>query len=746
MNILTNKKVTDKNRFSSLTQNWLISYVSILLLPILFCFLYGIHTYHSVKEQNIGILQKNLSQKAAMAEEYIENITSHYYTLYLNTSVQKIQSLTKALTPTEKYYLMQLQDEIQNLINTQSKLSNIIIYFPKVQIMVDKKTYCTYELATKMDAPPIEVSLIDDLLFSIKELNASKFTYYAKDNHLFLASWMHSTSFGEISSMIVFELKSQTLLDCLQTDIEGTSFMITNSSNVLFYQDEFLLDLLADMPKQLPEISQNSIQNKNHYLFAIASSCLEDFFYVYITEKNSYDHALTSIITFFLIIMLLSLLLGSLLITYFIKKNYQPVKEIITHINPKQSSFTNEYNIILDTLKSNSSELKRQQQILSNNYLMKMLNGEIMYEENTSNHSNFHPVISESHLCISLIELKDCSVNDKELYLFIIKNVLAERLSSSQYTIQFCMFSSRVAAIISCDAPQKQFMEDIHEQHRFLHDFIQKNSSISLTIGISDHWTSKERLHLAYAQAKETLEYTNFYQCNPVYLHSQLPELNSLTSINIYNTRDVISLISSENENELAQYFDNLYHKFCAQPTSLAEGKNLIYYYRQLLTELQHFLRSKYLADCPEYCNQTDETFFHLSLEEAASLTKEAFLNAKELISTHKSNHMLLLVQQVRTYINNNYFDVNMNQTTIANHFHITPAYLSQKFKDEYDTSIIQYLYSVRIEQSLKLLMEKKLKISEIAIIVGFSNTNSYIRVFKQFQGVSPGKYIELQE
>jgi len=83
-----------------------------------------------------------------------------------------------------------------------------------------------------------------------------------------------------------------------------------------------------------------------------------------------------------------------------------------------------------------------------------------------------------------------------------------------------------------------------------------------------------------------------------------------------------------------------------------------------------------------------------------------------------------------------------MNQTSIANYFHITPAYLSQKFKDEYKISMVQYLYSVRIEHSLLHLKEKKLKISEIAVIVGFSNTNSYIRVFKQFMGVSPGKFI----
>ena len=154
-------------------------------------------------------------------------------------------------------------------------------------------------------------------------------------------------------------------------------------------------------------------------------------------------------------------------------------------------------------------------------------------------------------------------------------------------------------------------------------------------------------------------------------------------------------------------------------------------------------MNTKYPANGLNAPELSKDNFLKLKPTEAAELTKNFFLEAREFIFAHKNNHMLLLVQQVRSYIDNNYFDVNMNQTTIADYFHITPAYLSQKFKDEYNISMIQYLYSVRIQESLKLLREKKLKVSEIALIVGFSNTNSFIRVFKQSMGISPGKYTE---
>ena len=73
----------------------------------------------------------------------------------------------------------------------------------------------------------------------------------------------------------------------------------------------------------------------------------------------------------------------------------------------------------------------------------------------------------------------------------------------------------------------------------------------------------------------------------------------------------------------------------------------------------------------------------------------------------------------------------------------MTPAYLAQKFKNEKGMTIIQYLYSVRIQHSIELLKQNNLNISEIATTVGFPNSNSFIRVFKQYVGPTPGKYYE---
>ena len=82
-----------------------------------------------------------------------------------------------------------------------------------------------------------------------------------------------------------------------------------------------------------------------------------------------------------------------------------------------------------------------------------------------------------------------------------------------------------------------------------------------------------------------------------------------------------------------------------------------------------------------------------------------------------------------------------INLNTVAEYFSITPSYLSRKFKDKYNRSINDYLYEVRISHAKKLITDTSLKVGEIAQITGFMDSNAFIRIFKKYTGITPGKY-----
>jgi len=52
----------------------------------------------------------------------------------------------------------------------------------------------------------------------------------------------------------------------------------------------------------------------------------------------------------------------------------------------------------------------------------------------------------------------------------------------------------------------------------------------------------------------------------------------------------------------------------------------------------------------------------------------------------------------------------------------------------------VDYLYDVRIDHATALLLEPDLKITDVARMVGFVDSNAFIRIFKKWKGTTPGK------
>ncbi|UJF35727.1 helix-turn-helix transcriptional regulator [Paenibacillus hexagrammi] len=87
------------------------------------------------------------------------------------------------------------------------------------------------------------------------------------------------------------------------------------------------------------------------------------------------------------------------------------------------------------------------------------------------------------------------------------------------------------------------------------------------------------------------------------------------------------------------------------------------------------------------------------------------------------------------------HFRTDLSVEEVAEAVGINPAYLSRLFKQQVGKTIVEYLTNLRLEESKQLLSESSLNIHEIARSIGYNNTNSYIRFFKKYEGITPGDY-----
>ncbi|HML48678.1 MAG TPA: helix-turn-helix domain-containing protein, partial [Clostridia bacterium] len=96
--------------------------------------------------------------------------------------------------------------------------------------------------------------------------------------------------------------------------------------------------------------------------------------------------------------------------------------------------------------------------------------------------------------------------------------------------------------------------------------------------------------------------------------------------------------------------------------------------------------------------------------------------------------------------IESNHMDYTLNNNIIADRLNISSGYLSKMFRLQYGMSMMDCLYHLRINRAKHFLRETRLTIDEIAEKTGFVSASALIKMFKKYEGVTPGIYRKLTE
>ena len=101
------------------------------------------------------------------------------------------------------------------------------------------------------------------------------------------------------------------------------------------------------------------------------------------------------------------------------------------------------------------------------------------------------------------------------------------------------------------------------------------------------------------------------------------------------------------------------------------------------------------------------------------------------------------LYLQIRAYIEENYADAGLNVNAISERFERPATFISRYFKEMSGENLTQYIHTVRLQHVKEKLMQDE-KLESIAVSCGFGSLRSFLRIFKQYEGVTPSQYREL--
>ena len=71
----------------------------------------------------------------------------------------------------------------------------------------------------------------------------------------------------------------------------------------------------------------------------------------------------------------------------------------------------------------------------------------------------------------------------------------------------------------------------------------------------------------------------------------------------------------------------------------------------------------------------------------------------------------------------------------------IHPVHLSRDFSKYFHSSFGEYIRKLKVEKSLRLISQKKLNLTAIALDCGFADQSHFTRCFKEINGINPSEY-----
>lgn len=77
----------------------------------------------------------------------------------------------------------------------------------------------------------------------------------------------------------------------------------------------------------------------------------------------------------------------------------------------------------------------------------------------------------------------------------------------------------------------------------------------------------------------------------------------------------------------------------------------------------------------------------------------------------------------------------------LAGQVSMDEKYVSTLFKKKTGMNILQFMHTLRIEESKRLLLQTDLTVSEIGTRAGYENDNYFIKMFKRFTGLTPSVF-----
>ena len=143
-------------------------------------------------------------------------------------------------------------------------------------------------------------------------------------------------------------------------------------------------------------------------------------------------------------------------------------------------------------------------------------------------------------------------------------------------------------------------------------------------------------------------------------------------------------------------------------------------------------LNLEFEKESVDYETEKKSIVFHLLSHLIKNYTIESLTTAKQ--------KQKIKIVEILEYIEL-HFNEKITTETLAEKFHMNEQYFCRFFKNQTGKSPSQFINHYRMEKAILFFEETEENITDIALNVGFEDSNYFSRIFKQYTGKTPREF-----
>ncbi|MCU6712284.1 helix-turn-helix domain-containing protein [Paenibacillus sp. J5C_2022] len=771
------KQLRHKNRSVFLT--WMLSYISVLLVPILISgIIYGA-ALHVVKTEMNRANKSILLQMEQAIDSQFKGIESLSLEVGLNKRISDFLLADAELTDADHYQIYQIANDLRVYEIANDFIESIYIYYKNSDTVIARNERMNGE------------GLYDVIRFD-ENMMYETFSEYFDQRYVseyrpvVIAEgreWSPSVMYAQSVALTILEQPGAIILIMIDHNKllehapvpEDSTVLILDENNRVIATTGSTQDTpvvrYEEMPAESGQVESDVLHRP--MVASYTTSAITGWKYVMTTPAKVYHQKMNVVKQLTFASILLSLIVGGFVTYLLLKRNYTPIHTLIESLSFKASvSFdrgSNEFSFLEQALNSTFLEkeellhkLNQHNNTLRSHFLQRLLKGQL--ESQIPLHESFsaHDVrFTQNGFSVMLLRIEhfgkfdqeeEDRVRNRSLLQFLIANVVEEvaRESANAYAIELdqellaCIVNHQLAD----PADQRAELERIAEATK---RFISQHTHVQLTVAVSAQQEAEYGISQAFQEALEAMEYRIVAGSGGIIHYNDLVGEDGQGAVPGYfyplkAEQQLIAFVREGQKDKAETFIGELIHKnVMTEPFSFHNAKCLMF---DLMATLQKVIAEIHTTNKPEVPDGVRAIERLTQCQTVGEMREQLYELLERIcdyVNANRDYNSNPLIDKVMKYVHDHYRDENLNISMIGEAFSMTPSYVSKLFKEHTGESLLDFINKTRLVEAKLLLTEEKYTISEVALMVGYNDVNTFHRIFKKFEGITPGRYREIK-